>query len=74
MAGAAHEAFAHQRTAAWPLEESAPGGAVARDQVPRTTSGKTRRRDCAKDVRAGRLPLLAQGSGTPIHEEGRHSA
>ncbi|MGW1867807.1 fatty acyl-AMP ligase [Streptomyces mauvecolor] len=110
VAGAAHEAFAHQRAAAWPLDESAPGVAVvvetaerdpevlgravraagiavaralpapvsvfavARDQVPRTTSGKTRRRDCAKDVRAGRLPLLAQWSSAPVHEEGRHSA
>ncbi|MFD7338102.1 fatty acyl-AMP ligase [Streptomyces violascens] len=110
VAGAAHEAFAHQRAAAWPLEESEPGVAVvvetterdpevlaravraagiavaralpapvsvfavARNQVPRTTSGKTRRRDCAKDVRAGRLPLLAQWSSTPIHAEGRDSA
>ncbi|MCX5385372.1 fatty acyl-AMP ligase [Streptomyces sp. NBC_00083] len=98
VAGAAHAAFAHQRAAAWPLDEAAPGVAVvvetterdpevlahavraagiavaralpapvsvfavARNQVPRTTSGKTRRRDCAKDVRAGRLPLLAQWS------------
>ncbi|MFD7161862.1 fatty acyl-AMP ligase [Streptomyces violascens] len=98
VAGAAHEAFAHQRAAAWPLDEEVPGVAVvvetterdpeilaravraagiavaralpapvsvfavARNQVPRTTSGKTRRRDCAKDVRAGRLPLLAQWS------------
>ncbi|MET9360225.1 fatty acyl-AMP ligase [Streptomyces sp. NPDC006632] len=98
VAGAAHAAFAHQRAAAWPLDEERPGVAVvvetterdpevlahavraagiavaralpapvsvfavARNQVPRTTSGKTRRRDCAKDVRAGRLPLLAQWS------------
>ncbi|MEU9101646.1 fatty acyl-AMP ligase [Streptomyces sp. NPDC048361] len=98
VAGAAHAAFAHQRAAAWPLDEEVAGVAVvvetterdpeilahavraagiavaralpapvsvfavARNQVPRTTSGKTRRRDCAKDVRAGRLPLLAQWS------------
>ncbi|WP_078966879.1 fatty acyl-AMP ligase [Streptomyces sp. WM6378] len=113
VAGAAHEAFTHQRAAAWPLDESAPGVAVvvetterdpevlaravraagiavaralpapvsvfavARNQVPRTTSGKTRRRDCAKEVRAGRLPLLAQWSsapGAPVREERKHSA
>ncbi|MGW2817261.1 fatty acyl-AMP ligase [Streptomyces sp. NPDC001415] len=113
VAGAAHEAFTHQRAAAWPLDDAAPGVAVvvetterdpevlaravraagiavaralpapvsvfavARNQVPRTTSGKTRRRDCAKDVRAGRLPLLAQWSsapGVPVREERRHSA
>ncbi|MEU9194326.1 fatty acyl-AMP ligase [Streptomyces hundungensis] len=106
VAGAAHEAFAHQRAAAWPLEEEGPGVAVvvetaerdpevlaravraaglavarvlpapvsvfavARHQVPRTTSGKTRRRDCADDLRAGRLPLLAQWSSRPARSAG----
>ncbi|MFG3286715.1 fatty acyl-AMP ligase [Streptomyces sp. NPDC048111] len=107
VAGAAHEAFAHQRVAAWPLDEGAPGVAVvvetaerdprvlahavraagiavartlpapvsvfavARDQVPRTTSGKTRRRDCASEVRAGRVPLLAQWSSRRAAAPGR---
>ncbi|MFE4861385.1 fatty acyl-AMP ligase [Streptomyces sp. NPDC056670] len=107
MAGAAHEAFAHQRAAAWPLDDAAPGVAVvvetaerdpevlaravraagiavaralpapvsvfavARDQVPRTTSGKTRRRDCATDVRAGRLPFLAQWTSRRAGAPGR---
>ncbi|MFE9402661.1 fatty acyl-AMP ligase [Streptomyces sp. NPDC006530] len=106
VAGAAHEAFAHQRAAAWPLEEDGPGVAVvvetaerdpevlaravraagvavaralpapvsvfavARHLVPRTTSGKTRRRDCADDLRAGRLPLLAQWSSLPPRPAG----
>ncbi|MEV5975422.1 fatty acyl-AMP ligase [Streptomyces sp. NPDC052114] len=36
--------------------------AVARNKVPRTTSGKIRRRACAEHVAAGRLRLLAQWS------------
>jgi nonribosomal peptide synthetase protein BlmVI len=34
--------------------------AVARNKVPRTTSGKIRRRACAQQVGRGGLPLLAQ--------------
>lgn len=36
--------------------------AVARNQVPRTTSGKIRRPACAPQVAAGQLRLLAQWS------------
>ncbi|MEU8028918.1 fatty acyl-AMP ligase [Streptomyces sp. NPDC049099] len=36
--------------------------AVAPNKVPRTTSGKIRRRACAQQMAAGRLPLLAHWS------------
>ncbi|MFB6663913.1 fatty acyl-AMP ligase [Streptomyces parvus] len=98
VAVAAHSAFAHQRAAAWPMDEDDRGVAVivetaerdpavlgaavraagiavaralpapvsvyavARNKVPRTTSGKIRRRACAQQVGRGALPLLAQWS------------
>lgn len=38
--------------------------AVPRNKVPRTTSGKIRRRACAQQVKSGRLQPLAQWSST----------
>ncbi|UZJ32114.1 hypothetical protein [Streptomyces endophytica] len=36
--------------------------AVPRNKVPRTTSGKIRRRACAEQMRSGQLPPLAEWS------------
>ncbi|MFD4994753.1 fatty acyl-AMP ligase [Streptomyces buecherae] len=38
--------------------------AVARNKIPRTTSGKVRRRECGRQTRAGQLTPLGQWSST----------